>query len=140
MSEGKVFLDSNVLVYAHDISAGTKNETARNIVGTLWTQGSGVLSTQVIQEFFVTVTRKLPKPVEVPTAQKVIADLLNWEVVINDGKSILGAIELMKRYKYSFWDSLIVQAALQSGAAVLMSEDLSYRQKIKGMRIENPFL
>ena len=88
---------------------------------------------------FVSVTRKLPKPMDTVTAQKVVADLLNWEVVVNDGNSILGAFELLGRYKYSFWDSLIVHAALQAGAAVLLSEDFSPGQHIQGMTIENPF-
>jgi predicted nucleic acid-binding protein len=140
MTAGKVFLDANILVYAHDISAGIKHEAARNLVARLWKSGGGVLSTQVLQEFFVTVTQKIPKPTDISTAQKVIGDLLTWEVVVNDGKSILGAIDLQKRYKYPFWDSLIVHAALSAGAAVLMSEDLSAGQKIQGMSIENPFL
>ncbi len=139
MTEGKVFLDTNVLVYAHDTSAGTKHDLARGIVADQWTGRRGVLSTQVLQEFFVSVTRKLPKPMDTATAQKVVADLLNWEVVVNDGNSILGAFELLERYKYSFWDSLIVHAALQAGAAVLMSEDFSPGQHIQGMTIENPF-
>lgn len=140
MTEDKVFLDANILVYAHDVSAGTKQVIAERIVADLWKRGNGVLSTQVLQEFFVISTQKLPKPMEVSTAQKVTADLLNWDIVINDGDSILGAIELHKRYKYSFWDSLIIYAALKAGAAVLMSEDLSSGQKIQGMVIENPFL
>ena len=139
MTEGKVFLDTNILVYAHDTSAGTKHDLARGIVAHQWTHRRGVLSTQVLQEFFVSVTRRLPKPMDTATAQKVVADLLNWEVVVNDGNSILGAVELLKRFKYSFWDSLIVHAALQAGAEVLMSEDLSTGQNIQGMTIENPF-
>ena len=140
MTEGKVFLDANILVYAHDTSAGIKHEGARNLVARLWKCGGGVLSTQVLQEFFVTVTQKLPNPMEISTAQKVIGDLLTWEVIVNDGKSILAAIDLQKRYKFSYWDSLIVHAALSASADVLMSEDLSAGQKIQGMSIENPFL
>jgi predicted nucleic acid-binding protein len=139
MTEGKVFLDTNILVYAHDTSAGTKHDLARGIVAQQWTRRRGVLSTQVLQEFFVSVTRRLPKPMDTATAQKVVADLLNWEVIVNDGNSILGAVELLKRYKYSFWDSLIVHAALQAGAEVLLSEALSTRKNIQGMTIENPF-
>ena len=139
MADAKVFLDANILVYAHDISAGTKHDVARDMMAGLWKRGGGVLSTQVLQEFYVNVTQKLPKPIDVSVAQKVIGDLLSWEVVVNDGKSILNAIVLQKRYKYSFWDSLIIHAALQVGATVLMTEDLSTGQKIKGMTIENPF-
>jgi len=139
MREGKVFLDANVLVYAHDVSAGTKHEVAFRMVSDLWKRGDGVLSTQVLQEFFVIVTRKLPKPMDVSIAQKVISNLLSWEIVVNDGKAIVGAIEVLKRYRCSFWDALIVHAALQSGAAVLFSEDLSSGQRIRDLRIENPF-
>lgn len=139
MSEARVFLDSNVLVYAHDVSAGAKNETAREIIGDLWKRKNGALSTQVVQEFFVTVTRKLPQSMDTVIAQRVVSDLLKWHMVVNDGQTILDAIELMKRYKFSFWDCLIVQAALHSGAELLLSEDLSSGQKIGGMTIENPF-
>ena len=140
MIDGKVFLDANILVYAHDVSAGTKHAVAREVVTGLWERGGGVLSTQVLQEFYVIVTQKLPQPIEVSEAEKVIGDLLNWEVVVNDGQSILGAIQLQKRFKFSFWDSLIIHAALQVGAETLMSEDLSSGQRIRGTTIENPFL
>jgi predicted nucleic acid-binding protein len=139
MAEGKVFLDANILVYAHDISAAAKHAAAREIMTGLWKSGRGALSTQVLQEFYVNVTQKLPKPIDASKAQKIIGDLLSWEVVVNDGKSILGAIDLQKRYKYSFWDSLILHAALQVGANLLMSEDLSKGQMIRGLKIENPF-
>jgi len=139
MADGKVFLDANILVYAHDTSAATKHASAREIMTGLWKSGGGALSTQVLQEFYVNVTQKLPKPIDASRARNIIGDLLSWEVVVNDGKSILGAIELQKRYKYSFWDSLILHAALQAGANVLMSEDLSEGQIIRGMKIENPF-
>ncbi|HLE19950.1 MAG TPA: PIN domain-containing protein [Vicinamibacteria bacterium] len=109
------------------------------MVSDLWKRGDGVLSTQVLQEFFVIVTRKLPKPMDVSIAQKVISNLLSWEIVVNDGKAIVGAIEVLKRYRCSFWDALIVHAALQSGAAVVFSEDLSSGQRIRDLRIENPF-
>jgi predicted nucleic acid-binding protein len=140
MTDGKVFLDANILVYAHDVSAGSKYAIAREVVTRLWEQGCGVLSTQVLQEFYLIVTQKLPRPIEMSAAEKVIGDLLNWEVVVNDGQSILGAIQLQKRYKFSFWDSLIVHAALQAGTETLLSEDLSAGQKIRGTTIENPFL
>ena len=140
MTDGKVFLDANILVYAHDVSAGTKHAVAREVMARLWERGGGVLSTQVLQEFYVFVTQKLPRPIEVSVAEKVIGDLLNWEVVVNDGQSILGAIQLQKRYRYSFWDSLILHAALQGRAETLLSEDLSAGQKIRGTTIENPFL
>ncbi len=85
------------------------------------------------------MTQKLPQSLDTAVAQRVVSDLLKWHVVVNDGQSILDAIELMKRYKFSYWDCLIVRAALHSGAELLLSEDLSSGQKVGGMTIENPF-
>lgn len=139
MPEGKVFLDTNVLVYAYDISAGKKHEIARNIVIDLWNSRFGVLSTQVIQEFFVTITTRISKPMGKKIAKNVINDLKNWDIVINDNESILQAVEMHLQHKYSFWDSLIIQASVNGGAASLLSEDLSDGQIIDGVKIENPF-
>ncbi len=139
MSDGKVFLDTNVLIYAHDMSAGAKHEQARDILFTLWNQGNGLLSTQVLQEFFINITRKIPIPVSVQKSRKIIEDLLTWNVIVNDGQSILSAIEIQSRYRYAFWDALIIHAAIQGGAAVLFSEDLSDSQVIRGVTIKNPF-
>lgn len=139
MTEGKIFLDTNVLIYAHDTSAGRKYEIARETVLDLWNRGQGLLSTQVLQEFFFSVTRKIPRPLEVRVAREIVEDLLKWEVVVNSGDSILAAIEIHSRYKYSFWDALIIQAAIQGGAILLLSEDLSDGQTIQRVKIKNPF-
>ena len=140
MTEGKVFLDANVLVYAHDVSAGGKHEVARAAVGELWVAGTGVVSSQVLQEWFVIVTRKIPKPLDASAARRIVADLLSWEVIVNDGTSILAAIDIHQRFGFSFWDSLILQAALRAGATRLLSEDFTHGQKVDGLRIENPFV
>jgi predicted nucleic acid-binding protein len=139
MKGARVFVDTNVLVYAHDRSAGKKHETARDVVLDLWESGMGVLSMQVLQEFFTAVTRKIAKPMASAAARQIIEDLLKWSVVVNDGDSILAAIDILDRYKLSFWDSMIVQAAVRGGADVLLSEDLSDGQTIHGVRISNPF-
>lgn len=139
MKGTRVFLDTNVLVYAHDSSAGRKNEIARDTLLGFWESGMGILSTQVLQEFFTTLTRKIAKPVDSSIARQIIEDLLKWTVVINDGDSILAAIDIFNRYKLSFWDSMIVQAAVRGGAEVLLSEDMSDGQIIHGVRISNPF-
>jgi len=139
MNEGKVFLDTNVLIYAHDTSAGRKHDLARETVLELWNRTNGLLSTQVLQEFFFTITRKIPTPLKLREGRKIIEDLLSWDVVVNDGRSILAAIEIQERYHYSFWDSLIIQAAIQGDATVLLSEDLSDNQTIRGITIKNPF-
>lgn len=140
MPESKVFVDTNVLIYAHDNTAGRKHHVARERVLGLWENGQGLLSTQVLQEFFLGVTRKIPNPVSLPVGRKIIEDLLSWELVINDGPAVLAAIDIQSRYRLSFWDSLIVQAALRGTAAVLLSEDLAHGQVIQGVTIQNPFV
>ena len=139
MPETKVFLDTTIIIYAYDVSAKEKHEQAREILVDLWNSGHGVLSTQVVQEFFVSVTQKIPQPLTLSKAKEIISDLLRWEIVVNDGDSILEAIELRSRYKYSFWDSLLIQAAIKGGASLLLSEDLSGGQTIQGLAIKDPF-
>lgn len=139
MRENRVFVDTNVLIYAHDKSAGRKHDVARSRILALWEEGRGLLSTQVLQELFLGMTRKIPNPVSLALGRKIIEDLLAWEVVINDGTSVLAAIDIQSRYRLSFWDALIVQAALRGGATVLLSEDLAHGQAIQGVTIQNPF-
>ncbi len=139
MPGDKCFLDTNILVYAFDVSAGRKHEVAKRIVIDLWDTKDGILSTQVLQEFFVSVTKKIPKPMDAGLAREIVSDLLKWDIVINDKNSLLEAIDIHIRYNYSFWDSLLIQAAIRSGAALLLTEDLTDSQKIKGISIKNPF-
>ena len=105
---GRVFVDTNVLVYAHDRDAGERHERARALVRRLWQDRSGVVSTQVLQEFYVNVRRKARQPISRPQAHRVLTDYLAWEVIVNDGDSILAAVDLESRYQLSFWDALIV--------------------------------
>jgi predicted nucleic acid-binding protein len=139
MKGDKIFLDTNILIYAYDISAGVKHVTAVQVLSELWDSGRGVLSTQVLQEFIVSVTRKIPKPIDEHQATNIVRDFLRWELVVNDGDSILEAARLVSRYRFSFWDCLIIQAALKSGCNILLSEDLSNRQVIEPLQIRNPF-
>jgi predicted nucleic acid-binding protein len=139
MPGDKCFLDTNILVYAFDVSAGRKHEVAKRIVIDLWDTKDGILSTQVLQEFFVSVTKKIPKPINARLAREIVSDLLKWDIIINDKNSLLEAIDIHIRYNYSFWDSLLIQAAIRSGAALLLTEDLTDSQKIKGISIKNPF-
>ncbi|MBS3819955.1 PIN domain-containing protein [bacterium] len=140
MPEDKVFLDTNIIVYAYDISAGEKHETARKIIIDLWDSGLGLVSTQVLQELFVTVTQKIPGPLDIKLAKEIVNDLLKWEVVVNDGDDILEAIEIQSEHNYSFWDSMIIQAAVRGGANILLTEDLDHGLTIEGITIQNPFL
>jgi len=121
----KAFVDTNVLVYAYDRGAGSKHERALSLVENLWKEGSGVLSTQVLQEFYVNVRRKAKKPISHDQARALIADYLTWDPIVNDGATLLEALDVEQRYKLSFWDSLIVVAAQKSGASILFSEDFN---------------
>jgi predicted nucleic acid-binding protein len=136
----KYFVDTNILMYAHDSSAGAKHERARAIVKELWQSRSGVVSTQVLQELCVNLRRKAGRPIDLKTAREIITDYLAWKVQINTGESILEALELEKRYRISFWDALIIQAAEASGASVLYSEDLARGQAYGAVRVVNPLL
>jgi predicted nucleic acid-binding protein len=133
----RAFVDTNILVYAHDSTAGNKHGKARALVEQLWADRSGVLSTQVLQELYVSL-RKAPNPMPAAEARQTVADYLRWEVVVNNGDSVIEAAELETRYHISFWDALIVQAAAASGVEVLFSEDLSAGQAYGPVRVVNP--
>jgi predicted nucleic acid-binding protein len=136
----KYFVDTNILMYAHDSTTGVKHDRARAIVENLWRQRSGVISTQVLQELCVNLRRKAKRPVDAKETREIVSDYLSWTVVTNGGESILEALEIEERYGISFWDALIVQAAEKSGANVLYSEDLSHGQDYRGVRAVNPLL
>lgn len=136
----KTFVDTNILVYAYDRGAGPKHDRSLNLLQTLWEHGQGALSTQVLQEFYVNVRRKAVKPMTAKQARSLVADYLTWNPVVNDGVAMLEAIDLEQRYKLSFWDSMIVVAAMKSGAAILCSEDFSHGQKFGTVEVVNPFL
>jgi predicted nucleic acid-binding protein len=138
-TSGRTFVDTNVLVYAHDRSAGTKHARARELVEGLWTTRTGVISTQVLQELYVNLRRKVGKPLSAAEAKGLVADYLRWEVIVNNGESILEAMELEQRFRLSFWDALIVQAAQSAGVEILSSEDLSHGQDYGGVRVVSPF-
>ncbi len=139
MPEDKLFIDTNIIIYAYDVTAGKKHEVARKILADLWDTGLGVISTQVLQEFFVNVVQKIPRPMDKQQAKEIVRDLLKWRVVVNTGDSIIDAIDICLRYGYSFWDSMIIEAAIKGGARVLMSEDLQDGQVVSGVTIKNPF-
>jgi predicted nucleic acid-binding protein len=135
----KVFLDTNIIVYAHDRSSGDKHAVAREIMERLWESRKGVISVQILQEFFVCVTQKIAKPLVIKNARTILEYLSNWDVVVNDKYIILKAIDLQEKYRLSFWDSLVIQAAIQGQARILLSEDLPHGQAVKDLKILNPF-
>lgn len=135
----KAFVDTNVLVYAHDLDAGEKRDVAAHILRTLWENRAGLLSVQVLQEFYVTVTRKIPQPIALPRAREMVRNYAHWPVFHNSPDTLMLASEIQERWRISFWDALIVAAARESGAVKILSEDLNSGQQVEGMRIENPF-
>jgi predicted nucleic acid-binding protein len=136
----RYFVDTNILMYAHDTTAGVKHERAKALVEGLWRQRSGVVSTQVLQELAVNLRRKAARPLDTKATREIVTDYLTWEVVVNGGDSILGALELEERFRISFWDALVIHAAQASGAEVLYSEDLSAGQQYGGLRVVNPLV
>jgi predicted nucleic acid-binding protein len=134
----KAFVDTNILMYAHDASTGIKHERARALVEDLWRSGNGVISTQVLQELCVNLRRKTAKPVSASVARDIVTDYLAWDVQVNDAESVLDALNVQGRFKLSFWDALIVQAAERAGVSILYSEDLSDGQRYGELRVVNP--
>lgn len=134
-----VFVDSNILIYAHDRSAGAKRERAREILDQLWELRAGHLSVQVLQEFFVNTTAKLGKPLAVADAREVVADLSHWHVHRPGPTDVLAAIDLGGRTGLSLWDAMIVQSAASQGCATLLSEDFNAGQDYEGATAVDPF-
>lgn len=138
MIGGKVFLDTNVLVYAQDHDAPDKRKRSRELIADVVASGRGVISTQVLQEFYVAATRKMSVP---PLAAKqVIQSFKIFEVVHISAELIEQAIDRSVLSQISFWDALIVSASASSGCTTLYSEDLNAGQLIDGVRIVNPFV
>ena len=135
----KAFVDTNVLFYAYDKTAAEKHRLAALLVRSLWQQGGAILSAQVLQEFYVNVTRKIPRPLPAARARGVVSAYCAWHLEQCTCETIMFAAEVQERHQLSFWDGLIVAAAAQAGAELLLSEDLNAGQVIEGVRITNPF-
>jgi predicted nucleic acid-binding protein len=135
----RTFVDTNVLVYAHDADAGRKGAVASALVRDLWESRRGVLSTQVLQELYVTLTRKIAKPLAARHAREIVEAYAAWEIVAIDARDVVRASTVEASNRISFWDALIIVAAGKARAARILSEDLSAGQAIEGVRIENPF-
>ena len=133
------FVDANVLVYAFDASAGVRHEASTALMERLWASGGGCLSIQVLQEFFVTVTRKVKKPLSIDEAADHVRDLSVWKIYAPDVSDVLAAAELHKRARINFWDAMVLRAAGQSGCTIVWTEDLKDGQSIQGVTIRNPF-
>jgi predicted nucleic acid-binding protein len=135
---GKTFVDTNVLIYAHDVDAKEKHRVAKEAISELWSNRAGFLSAQVLQEFYVNVTRKLSKPLLKKNARAVVDKYTIW-CVDTTAAEIAVAFRIEDEARIGFWDALICAAALKTGAERILSEDLNGGQKIAGIRVVNPF-
>jgi predicted nucleic acid-binding protein len=135
---GKTFVDTNVLIYAHDQDAKAKNQIAKKVLQGLWAERTGVLSMQVLQEFYVNVTRKIATPLPKDLARNVVNSYTIWCIETTPAE-ISAAFQIEDESQIGFWDALIVSSAVKGGAMRILSEDLNAGQRIAGIRVENPF-
>lgn len=133
------FVDTNILLYAYDVSAGKKHEIAKELLKELWDTRKGCLNTQVLQEFYVTITKKVKKPLSPSQASQIISDLGVWNLDTPDVGDILEAIKISQRYIISFWDSLIICSAINLDCDIIWSEDLNSEQYFDKVKVINPF-
>jgi predicted nucleic acid-binding protein len=134
-----VFVDTNVFVYRFDNTEPAKQRRAEVWLDHLWSEGSGRVSVQVLQELYSSLTRKLDHPMEPAAARAVVRSLFAWGPTAIDRRTIEGAWHLQDRYSLSWWDGLIVPAAQITGCRHLLTEDLSHGQEIDGVRIVDAF-
>jgi predicted nucleic acid-binding protein len=134
----KTFVDTNILIYAYDVDAEKKCLVAKEVLHELWMDRTGVLSTQVLQEFYVNVTRKIAKPLSKKLARAIIDSYTVWCIDTTPAE-IATAFRIEDDARISFWDALICAGALKAGADRILSEDLNTGQKIANVNIENPF-
>jgi len=132
------FVDSTILIYAHDSDAKSKHAVAKSVLAELWSDRTGVLSVQVLQEFYVNVTRKIALPISKAAARSVVNSYAIWSAETTPAE-ISMAFRIEDESRIGFWDALIVASALRRGATRILSEDLNSGQMIAGVRIENPF-
>jgi predicted nucleic acid-binding protein len=133
------FCDTNVVVYTYDLSAGAKRRVAEELMARLWRTEQGAISIQVLQETFVTLTRKCVPPLSQDEARLIVSDLTAWQVIEPTRQDILAAIDAADRWRVSFWDAMLLTTAKKAGAAVLWSEDLNDGQDYDGVVVRNPF-
>ena len=137
---GSKFVDTNILLYANDKTAGEKQRKSAELLRALWSSHEGTLSTQVLQEFFYNATRKLSLPLNVPVARSIVQDYSVWLKGPITDTTLIGAIDIHTSLGFSFWDSLIIKAALENGCDTLYSEDMHYGQVIENrLTVINPF-
>jgi predicted nucleic acid-binding protein len=133
------FVDTNILVYAYDTSTGEKRQKAKPLITDLWHDRNGCVSLQVLQELHVTLTHKIPRPIDLDTSYQIIQDLTAWQVYMPDAQDVISAIRIQEKYMLSFWEAMIVRSAQQTGCKILWSEDLTHEAEYEGVKVLNPF-
>ena len=133
------FCDTNILVYAYDTSAGGKRDRAMQLLNRLWDSENGAVSIQVLQELFVSLTRKVSRPLPANDARTIVADMATWQVMVPTAHDVLAAIDGTARWQVSFWDAMVLVAASRADATVVWSEDLGDGQTYDGLVVRNPF-
>ncbi len=133
------FLDTNILVYAYDRSAGEKHEIAAKLVESCWENENGCLSVQVLQELYVTVTRKIALPLDYRASRQIVADLTNWHLHSPTAADLLQTIDLQHELQLAYWDAQILQSATCLGCEQLLSEDFSHGQQYGDVQVIDPF-
>jgi predicted nucleic acid-binding protein len=133
------FVDTNVLLYAYDTAAGQRHDDAAHLVDRLWSERSGAISVQVLQEFFVNSTRKVAAPLTPEAAVDRLRSLSRWRVHSPLADDVVAAASLSNRHQLSFWDAMIVRSAAELHCETIWSEDLNDGQVIEGVRVRNPF-
>jgi predicted nucleic acid-binding protein len=135
------FVDTNILVYAYDGDAGRKHDIAVELMNDLWATKNGILSTQVLCEFFVTVTKKIPNPIDINHARTIVEDYISsWPIINVTEEMIIDAIDATSNHSLSFWDALIWSTAKNSGASRVYTEDFQHRFVLDNVKFINPFL
>lgn len=140
MSVERVFVDTNVLLYAFDESSAEKYSIADALTRRIWRSGNGCLSIQVLQEFYVNAVRKPPIPLDAKKAAEIVSQFVLWRIHEPKTEDVLSAVNLHQEARISFWDAMILQSASKLGCETLYSEDLNPGQTIAGVEIVNPFI
>lgn len=134
------FVDTNVLLYAYDVTAGERHDRARDLVGRLGRERAGALSVQVLQEFYVNATRKIAVPLSPANARERVRALSRWRLHSPTAADVIAASEIAEQAQLSFWDAMVVRSATQMNCSVLWTEDLNHGQRVSGIELRNPFV
>jgi len=133
------FVDTKVLVYAHDSTEPERRPVAQRLLLDLWNSGNGALSTQVLQEFYSTTTCRIRQPLRPAVARTAVAQYSEWRTVDTDPLLIISAARMAAEHSIAFWDALIIEAALRCDAYQLLTEDMQDGRRFGSLTVRNPF-